>query len=101
LHWAAYIDVRDAYDWDPATAVPGVPESALLGVEAPLWTETIATIRDVEYMAFPRLAALAEVGWSPAGQRQWEEFRTRLGAQAPHWSALGINFYRSPQVPWK
>jgi hexosaminidase len=100
LSWAALIDVRRSYDWDPAAAAEGVPESAILGVEAPLWTETVAGIRDAEFLAFPRLAALAEVGWSRGDRRSWEEFRVRLGRQAPRWSALGINFYRAPEVPW-
>jgi hexosaminidase len=100
LAWAALIEVRDAYEWDPGEIVPGLPESAILGVEAPLWTETVANIRDVEFLAFPRLAAVAEVAWSPARQRRWEDFRVRLGAQAARWTALGINFYRSPQIPW-
>ena len=69
----------DAYDWDPAAAAEGVPESAILGVEAPLWTETVASMRDVEFLAFPRLAAIAEVGWSRGDRRSWEEFRVRLG----------------------
>lgn len=99
LHWAAYIDVPDAYEWDPLTVAKGIPESSIVGVEAPLWSETAATIRDVEWLAFPRLAAIAEIGWSN-GERQWAEFAPRLGAQAPRWSALGINFYRSPKVPW-
>lgn len=101
LSWAALIDVQTAYDWDPATAAAGVPEAALLGVEAPLWTETVANIRDAEFLAFPRLAALAEVSWSRGDRRSWDGFRVRLGAQAPRWSALGINFYRSPTIPWQ
>jgi hexosaminidase len=101
LTWAGIIEVKDSYDWDPATMAEGVPESALLGVEAPLWSETLATINDVEFMAFPRLAAIAEIGWTPQSQRNWEEFRVRLGAQAHRWSALGLNFYHSPQVPWR
>ena len=99
LAWAGHNDVRDAYDWDPATLVPGVPESAILGVEAPLWSETLATIRDVEFMAFPRLAGVAEIGWSAAG-RSWDEYRVRLAQHGPRWVALGVPFYRSPQVPW-
>lgn len=98
LNWAGLIPVRTAYDWDPATLVPGA--AAVLGVEAPLWSETIATMRDVEFLAMPRLAILAEVAWSPQASRNWDSFKVRLGAQAPRWTALGLNFYRAPEVPW-
>ena len=101
LRWAALIPVQASYDWDPAAAVPGAPPSAVLGVEAPLWSETTATLRDVEFLAFPRLAAIAELAWTPQARRTWEDFRVRLGAQAPRWTALGINFYRAPEIPWK
>jgi len=100
LNWAAYIEVRDAYDWDPAALLAPAPESSIVGVEAPLWSETTATMRDVEFLAFPRLAAVAEIGWSRREHRSWNEFKGRLAAQAPRWTALGVNFYRSPQVPW-
>jgi len=69
-------------------------------VEAPLWSETLGTLADFEYMAFPRLAGVAELGWSPARGRDWEEYRVRLGAHAARWTALGVNFRRSPLVPW-
>ena len=101
LNWAGRIEVKDAYSWDPATVMEGVPEASVLGVEAPLWTETLASMREVETMAFPRLAAIAEVGWSAQQARDWEDFRIRLGDQGPRWQALGINFYRSPQIPWR
>lgn len=101
LSWAGYVDVERAYDWDPVTAATGVPEPAILGVEAPLWTETLATIQDVEYLAFPRLAAIAEVGWSRAEARDWDAFKQRLGAHGARLTALGVNFHRSPTVPWK
>ena len=101
LSWAGRIEVRDAYQWDPATLMEGVGEGAVLGVEAPLWTETLANMREVESMAFPRLAALAEVAWSAQAGRDWDDFKVRLGGQGPRWQAMGINFYRSPQVPWK
>ena len=58
-------------------------------------------IRDVEFLAFPRLVAIAEVGWSPGKSRDWEAFKERLGAHGPRLAALGVNFYRSPDVPWK
>jgi hypothetical protein len=100
LSWAGFVEVRDAYDWNPGTHVSGVPESAVRGVEAPLWTETIATPAHIDHMAFPRLSAIAELAWSPWSTHNWDAFRLRLGAQAPRWTAMGIDFYRSPQVPW-
>ncbi|WP_155371007.1 family 20 glycosylhydrolase [Catellatospora vulcania] len=100
LTWAGLIEVQTAYNWDPATLLTGVPASAILGVEAPLWTETITKLADIEFMAFPRLPALAELAWSPQSARNWDAFKTRLGAQGPRWTAQGISFYRSPQVPW-
>lgn len=100
LDWAGLVEVRRAYDWDPGTYLPGVPSSAVRGVEAPLWTETITKSADIEYMAFPRLAGAAELGWSPAATHDWEGYRVRLAAQGARWEALGIDYYRSPQVPW-
>lgn len=100
LHWAANIDVREAYGWDPAGCVDGVGEASILGVEAPLWAETLKSMADIEYLAFPRLPAIAELGWSPAGAHDWESFRRRLAAHGPRWTAMGINFYASEQIPW-
>lgn len=95
-----YIEVQDAYDWDPAAILEGAGEESILGIEAPLWTETIVTLEDMDSMFFPRLCAVAEVGWSPRETRRWEDFRRRLAAHGPRLEALGIRFYRSPQVEW-
>ncbi|MER5749763.1 beta-N-acetylhexosaminidase [Streptomyces sp. NPDC002088] len=98
--WAGLVDVKRSYDWDPGAYLPGAPASAVRGVEAPLWTETIQSSADIEYMAFPRLAGAAELGWSPAATHDWDAYKVRLAAQGPRWDALGIGYYRSPQVPW-
>ena len=100
LTWAGIVELRTAYDWDPATYVRGVPEQAISGVEAALWTETVQNITGAEYLIMPRLPAIAEVGWSPESGREWESFRTRLAAHAARWRLLGINYYASPQVAW-
>jgi hexosaminidase len=100
LDWAGTISVQDGYTWDPATQAEGVSEGDVLGVEAPLWSETLETMADVEYMTFPRLPGYAEIGWSPAAGRSWDEYRIRLAAHGPRLAALGVNFYRSPSVPW-
>jgi hexosaminidase len=101
LHWAAYIEVDSAYNWDPATMVPGVTNEHILGIEAPIWTETITNMEELEYMAFPRLPGLAEIGWSPGSVRNWEGYRTRLGKHGKRMEAMGINYYLSPRIEWE
>jgi hexosaminidase len=93
--------VSRAYNWDPVTVLPGVPPTSVLGVEAPLWTETVHSLQDAETLAFPRLPAIAEIGWSPPKSHGWTSFSERLGRQAPLWQKLGITYFRSPEVPWK
>jgi hexosaminidase len=94
LNWAGNISVEKAYAWDPTTMQPGIPEEAILGVEAPLWAETVRTMDDLEYLVFPRLLGIAEIGWSPAAGRSWDEYRQRLAGHAARLEALGVNFYR-------
>ncbi len=99
LDWAGLVSVRDSYDWEPGSYMEGLEESDILGLEAPLWTETVRTMKEIEYMAFPRLIGIAELAWSPKGQR-WEEYRQRLAAHGKRMEAMGINFFRSPDVDW-
>src|SRR5690606_18654486 len=89
-HWAAYIEVDSAYMWDPASIVPGISQDNILGIEAPLWSETLMTMRDLEYMAFPRILGHAEVGWSPASARDWDSYKRRLAQHGPRLEARGI-----------
>ncbi len=100
LHWAAYVEVDDSYNWDPATLVPAISKDQILGVEAPLWTETVVTMDDIEYMVFPRLPGVAEIGWSPTEGRNWEEYKVRLASHGSRMKANGIDYYKSPRVPW-
>jgi hexosaminidase len=100
LDWAGRVDVDVPYTWDPARHL-AVEESQILGVEAPIWSETTASIDDVEYLMFPRLPAVAEVAWTAQASRDWSDLRSRLGAQAARWSALGINAFWSPKIEWR
>ena len=93
--------VRDAYGWDPARQVPGVGEGDVLGVEAPLWTETVTTRADLDLLVFPRLLGHAEVAWSPAAEIAWPGYRRRLAAHGPRLEALGVEYYRAPEVRWR
>ncbi len=100
LHWAGYVEVDSAYIWDPATMVPGIGKENILGVEAALWTETITNLDELEYMVFPRLPGIAEVGWTPAELRSWDEYKVRLGKHGERMKAMDINFYQSKLVQW-
>jgi len=62
----------------------------VLGVQANAWTEHMRTEDRVEFMTFPRAAALAEVAWSPAGRLDWRDFLARLAPELDRYRALGI-----------
>jgi hexosaminidase len=101
MDWAGYIDVRTGYSWDPVTEISGVSERDVLGVEAPLWTETILTVDDLEYMVCPRLLGYAEIGWSPLAGRSWDEYKNRLATHGPRLTAQGVDFFRAAEVAWE
>lgn len=100
LHWAAYVEVDSAYIWDVASIEAGIGKENILGIEAPLWTETITKMDDIEYMVFPRLPGHAEIGWSPESLRNWDSYKTRLAGHQERFDALGIDYYASKLVPW-
>lgn len=100
LHWAAYIPVDDAYNWNPETYVEGLPQESIWGIEAPLWSETISNSSELEYLAFPRAIGYAELGWTPMANRSWEDYKIRLKAQVPFMNRNNVNFYQSPAVDW-
>jgi hexosaminidase len=101
LRWAGYLDVRQVYDWNPSTDLRGFDPSRIIGVESALWSETLRNITAVEFLAVPRLPAVAEVAWSAPERRNWNDFRRRLAEHGPRWNLLGINYYRSRQIPWR
>lgn len=100
LHWAGYVSLRDAYDWEPTAVIPGLPASAVIGVEAAVWTETLRTVDELTTMLLPRLAALAEVAWTPAEARDWDDFAVRVVAQGDDWRARGIAFHPADGAAW-
>ena len=99
-HGMGYIEVRDAYDWEPTRLLDGVGEDQVLGVEAQLWTETVDSLDGLESMAFPRLPGIAEVVWSPPTTRDWDRFRHRLASHGLRWEAMAVDYHPSPQIPW-
>lgn len=109
LTWARGVTTAQrSYEWEPAEVIGGIGDDELLGVEAPLWTETARTLADIDALAFPRIASAAEAAWSPAATastlaselRTWESFPARVGALGPLWSAQGIGFTPLDGIAW-
>ncbi len=88
---ADFITLKDVYDFDPTTPQLNAAQQAhILGVEACIWTEYIPDGAQVDYAAFPRAAALAELAWSPTAAHYWPDFLARLPAQIGRYRALDI-----------
>jgi hexosaminidase len=64
----------------------------VLGVQGQLWGEFISNTPHLEYMTYPRAAALAEVGWSPKTSRDYKNFLARLGCHLKRLDAAGVNY---------
>lgn len=96
--WAGAIDVEQAYAWDPVPA--GLDETDVIGLEGALWTEYIDSRERLDFMLWPRLVAHAEVGWTPAADREWTSFHHRLGVHGRRLDALGVGYYRSNDIGW-
>ncbi|MBN2774162.1 MAG: beta-N-acetylhexosaminidase [Prolixibacteraceae bacterium] len=101
LRWAGLIEVDTGYDWDPETLSDSISRENILGIEAALWSETVTNIDEVEYMVFPRLPGYAEIGWTAPDKRNWDEYKTRLATYGKVFEAMGIDYYKSPLVPWE
>ena len=101
LTWAGLNNVEDAYNWEVDSLIEGVGGENIVGIEAPLWTETIVTSDDIEYMLFPRVIGVAEIAWSKKENRNWEEYKKRLSKQKLRLDNLEINYYKSDLVDWK
>ena len=101
LHWAAYIPVDSAYIWNPDSHVEGISKKDILGIEAPLWSETVSNMDELEYLAFPRVIGYTELGWSTEENRDWESYKVRLANQASFLNRMKVKFYRSKLIDWQ
>jgi len=90
-----FLPLKKVYAMEPMPAgLSPEFEKHILGPQGNVWTEYIANLKHVEYMAFPRLSALAEAGWSPKEARNYDGFLHRLKADEKRLDMLGVN-YRS------
>ncbi|MBT9491397.1 MAG: beta-N-acetylhexosaminidase [Paucibacter sp.] len=86
------ISVEKMVVWEPMPAgLNAAQRERVLGIEAPLWTENVRSESYLEYMLYPRLAAVAEVAWRTESNSAPEVFVKRLAPHIARWKAQGLN----------
>ena len=91
LNWAGYTSVKDAYNWDPKLISESLNEIDILGIEAPIWTETVSDFDELSYLVFPRILGHAEIGWTNSKLRSWDKYKLRMEKHKIYLKSLGIN----------
>lgn len=93
LSIGGYIPLEKVYSFEPIPAeIQSAQTQHVLGAQGQLWTEYISTPAQVEYMAFPRLCALAEVVWSPSDVKNFDNFTDRLLVHQERLRHSGVNY---------
>lgn len=88
--------LKDIYEYEPIQpAWTADIVEKLWGVQASLWMEFIESPEAVEYMLFPRIAALADIAWTQKGRKDWPWFVQRLDKILDRWDYMGINYAES------
>ncbi len=90
-----YLPIENVYGYEPIpTDLQGTTNAVhILGCQAQLWTEYMHTWDKVEYMAFPRIAAIAEVAWTDPANKDFADFETRLQPMLARYAAAGLNYF--------
>jgi hexosaminidase len=93
----AIIPLKQVYAFEP---VPQQLDAAhrqhILGLQANVWTEHMRSFARVQHAIFPRIAALAETGWSPQARKSYDSFLARLPMQLQRYRAVGIDYALTP-----
>lgn len=86
------VPLRRVYEYEPFTPrIPAENHKYIVGLQGNLWMEYIHSLPKLDYMAFPRLAAVAEVGWSEP-RKDYDDFQSRLSANLRWLDKKGVNF---------
>ena len=86
------LPLEKVYSYEPFDGIAPEAEDHILGVQANLWTEYIATPEHLEYMLLPRMCALSEVQWCAADKKDYARFNASLDHTFEILDAMGINY---------
>ena len=84
--------VERVYSYKPMDGVAQELQSKYMGVQANFWTEWVEEPEVVQYLMLPRLAAVAEAGWTPAEKRDYNDFLQRLQGEAKYYQLKGVDY---------
>ena len=84
--------VEAVYNYVPMRSVDGELQQRYLGVQANFWTEWVEDASTVEYLMLPRLAAVAEAGWTPQERRDYNDFVERIQTDTLYYRLKGVNY---------
>ena len=88
-----FLPLQKVYSLEPVPAgLAPEFEKHVLGAQGNVWTEYIPNLKQVEYMAFPRLSAIAEVAWSAKAARNFDDFKRRLKANEARLDQMGVKY---------
>ena len=94
-----YTTLKKVYSYEPVPeCLTGNEKKRILGAQGNVWTEYMPEDNHVEYMIMPRMSALSEVLWSPAGSRSWSNFLGRIQEQFRRFDFAGINYCRGTEI---
>lgn len=94
------VTLGTAYGFEPIPAgLAAAYTNYILGVQGNSWAEYIPSRLNMEFKMYPRLSALAEVGWTPAALKNFTDFSSRLATHKQRLTQLGVNFNRSLAPP--
>ena len=89
------LPIETVYGYEPLDGISAGAEKHILGVQANLWTEYIATPEHLEYMLLPRMCALSEIQWTPRDKKDWDRFDSSLDHLFSIFDSLGYTYCRA------
>jgi hexosaminidase len=90
-----YLPLENVYSFDLQFAELNADEQKhILGLQGNVWTEYLSTPQYMEYMAYPRMFAISEIGWTQGSKKDFEDFLARFGVQRVRYDKIGINYFK-------
>ena len=90
-----YLPLEKVYSYNPLPEeLTPEEQKFILGIQGNVWTEYISTPEHIEYMAYPRAFAIAEIGWTPERLKDFDDFLARLEVMKKRYDAIDINYFK-------